>query len=412
MPTDAADRLNARLEAAHPAAAAALSGLGRRLFYPKGIPAQSAEAADCALNATIGQVTDRAHQPLPPPAMAALVGDVDPRRAFLYAPSGGFLDLRQAWQAHVGAQGHRPAALPVVTAGITHAISVAADLFADTDTTVLVPRPAWGNYHHIFGTRRGARMVGYPVMSATGIDVEGIGRAVDAVRGKAVLVLNFPGNPTGYTPTLDEAAALVARLRGARSPLVVVVDDAYLGMHWEPGLMARSLFADLADADPARILVVKVDGATKELGFFGGRVGFLSFSGGEEAGQVLAEKAIGSVRATISVSPSLPQAMVLAALRDPALASQRAAVWERLRRRYRALKDALAAHGIATVPFNSGLFALVPVAGDPEAIRQALLAEGVGIIALPEDGAIRVSYGGVPVADVPRLVDAIARHLR
>ena len=36
----------------------------------------------------------------------------------------------------------------------------------------------------------------------------------------------------------------------------------------------------------------------------------------------------------------------------------------------------------------------------------------VGVIALPEDGAIRVSYGGVPVKEIPALVAALARHLR
>jgi aspartate/methionine/tyrosine aminotransferase len=411
MQSDFASRLNARLAAAHPAATACLSALGRRLYYPKGIPAQAADAGNCALNATIGQVTDGDRQPLPPRAMTRLVPNVEARRAFLYAPSGGFDDLRKAWQEHVGAQGWTPASPPVVTSGITHAISVVADLFSDEDTTVLVPKPAWGNYQHIFGTRRGARVVGYPLMTRTGLDIEGIGRAVDAAPGKAVLVLNFPGNPTGYTPTNSEAKALVARLLQAKGPLVVVLDDAYLGMYWEPGLMENSLFAAFAQADPTRILAVKVDGATKELGFFGGRVGFISFGGNSETGAVLTEKAIGSVRATISVSSSLPQTLVLAALRDPNLVAERQAVWERLRRRYQALKDSLAAAGIATVPFNSGLFALIPVTVDPEALRQALLADGVGVIALPDDSAIRVSYGGVPVADIPRLVAAIARRL-
>ena len=411
MQSDHANRLNDRLDAAHPAAAACLSPLGRRLYYPKGIPAQAVEAANCSLNATIGQVTDGDRQPLPPTARSRLVPNVDPRRAFLYAPSGGFEDLRRAWQHHVGTQGWAPASPPVVTSGITHAISVVADLFTDEATTVLVPKPAWGNYQHIFGTRRGAQVVGYPVMTATGLDVEGIGRALDAVAGKAVLMLNFPGNPTGYTPTVAEADALVARVSRARGPLVVVLDDAYLGMYWEPGLMKHSLFAAFAQADPSRILAVKVDGATKELGFFGGRVGFVSFGGDRETGAVLTEKAIGCVRATISVSSSLPQTLVLAALQDPNLVAERAAVWERLRQRYQALKDALAAAGIAAVPFNSGLFALIPVAVDPEALRQALLADGVGVIALPDDSAIRVSYGGVPVADIPRLVAAIAHHL-
>ena len=58
MGTAPADELNERLAAAHPAAAALLSDLGRRAFYPRGVPAQAAEASGCRYNATIGELTD------------------------------------------------------------------------------------------------------------------------------------------------------------------------------------------------------------------------------------------------------------------------------------------------------------------------------------------------------------------
>ncbi len=54
-----AAELNQRLEAAAPEVLAMLSGLGRRLYFPKGILSQSAEANAKAhrFNATIGIAT-------------------------------------------------------------------------------------------------------------------------------------------------------------------------------------------------------------------------------------------------------------------------------------------------------------------------------------------------------------------
>ena len=56
---EAQDR-NTRLQAVAPAVLAALSPLGKRAFFPKGIPFQAGQASGCRINATIGQITDGA----------------------------------------------------------------------------------------------------------------------------------------------------------------------------------------------------------------------------------------------------------------------------------------------------------------------------------------------------------------
>ena len=40
--------------------------------------------------------------------------------------------------------------LPVVTSGITHAISVFADIWVDPGDVIVVPNMMWGNYNMIF----------------------------------------------------------------------------------------------------------------------------------------------------------------------------------------------------------------------------------------------------------------------
>ncbi|MBJ8193091.1 aminotransferase class I/II-fold pyridoxal phosphate-dependent enzyme, partial [Bacillus cereus] len=83
--------------------------------------------------------------------------------------------------------------------------------------------------------------------------------------GKAIVVLNFPNNPTGYTPGVEEGKAIVAAIQEAAEAginVVVVTDDAYFGLFFEDSLH-ESLFGQLAGLHP-RILPVKIDGATKE----------------------------------------------------------------------------------------------------------------------------------------------------
>jgi aspartate/methionine/tyrosine aminotransferase len=229
-------------------------------------------------------------------------------------------------------------------------------------------------------------------------------------------VLNFPNNPTGYSPTGAEAAAIVARIHAHPHPLAVVCDDAYAGYYYEDTCYGRSLFGALADAaDPERLLVCKVDGATKELLFFGGRIGFLTFSAEGAAGEALVHKASAILRGTLSSVSAPAQSIVLAALGDPNLAGQQEEVRDVLRRRYAALHRALAASVVPALPFNSGCFALLPLGPehDAQAVRRRLITEqSTGVVSVPSENALRVAFCSIEEADIPDLVSRIAQVLR
>ncbi len=406
-----ASALNDRLAASHPAASACLSALGRAIFYPKGITAQAEQARGSRINATLGQLTDGAGGAMGLPGMVRHLGDLPPERALLYAAQGGIPDLRAAWKARLSAAAGPAISLPLVTTGITHGLATVADLFAGPDTDVLLPEPGWGNYKHIFGTRRGARLLGYGCLGPSGFDVAPLRRALAALTRPTVLVLNYPSNPIGYVPDPVEADAIVAAVAEAPVPLVVVTDDAYQGMVWEPGRVQGSLFARLCRLDPARVLPVKVDGATKELFFFGGRVGFVTFGCGGSAAEVLEDKAMGLLRATTSSGPAFSQALVLEALANPALDEEREVLHTVLRGRYQALRASLDQAGITPWPYNGAFFVFVPVKGDAEALRLRLLDQGVGVIAFADAGAIRLSYASIKAELLPELVSVLARNL-
>jgi len=407
-----AQRLNAVIRAHAPAAAARMSDLGQRIWFPKGVPAQAADARNCAINATIGQLTNGHGGAVPLSTLARHVQQMPDEEVFFYAPQGGHKGLRTAWRDRIKSRGPTRASLPLATNGLTHGLSLVADLFVDPDTEVLLPVPCWGNYRLIFGVRRQGLLRPYSVISDGGFDIESLRTALSRCTGPAVLVLNFPSNPVGYTPTLEEADAIVEVIEQAPVPLVVLCDDAYHGMVWEDGLLPDSLFHRLSQSDPARVLAVKVDGATKELFFFGGRVGFVTMGVEGPAASALEEKLLGLARSSISTVATPSQNLVLHTLEDPDTPARIAKLLAGIEARYKRLKAGLIAQNVPHLPFNSGFFALVKVARPVEEVRQALLADGVGVVSAPDAGAVRVSYASVADDDIDTLVDALARHAR
>lgn len=411
-----ATALNEILHREHPAAARCLTPMGQRLYFPKGITAQAADASRCEVNATIGQLTDGHGRALPLPAMSRHIVGLTDEEVFLYASQGGRKDLRAAWQARLRHLSNGSISLPIVTNGLTHGLGVVAELFCDAETRVLLPSPGWGNYTNIFGIRGGAPIDPYTTLlpDPWRLAVDALAAKLQAAAGqRTVLVLNFPSNPTGYTPTRQEGAALLEALRAAPGPLVVVCDDAYQGMFWEDNLMEEGLFARLCEvSDPERLLPIRIDGATKELFFFGGRLGFITFGAPPEAAKVLEEKTRALLRFSVSSMAAPSQAMVMSALRERDLAKQQEAIRSVLRRRYRTFKDAFEAADLSCWPFNSAFYALVKVGADAEAVRQRLLKQGIGVIAIPKHHAVRVSYSTVPEEALPRVAAALAVAIR
>ena len=418
---DEAQRLNDILARELPLVERCLSPVGRRAAFPRGIPYQTAEAKNSEINATIGQVTVGLGDPLPLPAMLNAAQGLDPKMVFLYSPQEGHAALRDAWAARQRAQSNRClklTSLPMVAHGITQAISLVAEMFGDETATVVIPDPCWENYELMFGLRPRAPIVRYAFVGEGRLNVESFERALAAAPpgGKVIALINLPANPNGYTPTSAEVAQLVDVICSHPGPLVVLFDDAYQGMVWEHGLMPRSPFWDVLEKhDPERCFPIKVDGATKELLFFGGRIGFLTHAATGAAEAAVLSKLKCIVRATSGVESGPSQALVLRALQDPGLDTAIAERMAVLRRRYIALKEALAAlttDRLRPFPFNSGVFALLglPPELDAEAFRRKLLVEhSVGVISVPSVNAIRVAYCSVEEAWIPELVRRMER---
>lgn len=443
MTIDSAEAANTAIREASSALHEALSPLGRRALFPRDIPFQAGEARGKRYNGTIGQITDGRGGALALPSVAAALGglpDEARNRALLYSPVEGVPELRRRWREWQrrdldGGESAALSTLPVVTAGLTHALAVAADLFGGDGRAVAVPRPFWGNYRQTFGFRTGARVVSEPAYDAGGAwDPRAIEKALAgaglAPGEPALAVVNVPSNPGGYSPTPEERRELVESLvRVAEErPLVVLCDDAYAGLVYEEGIPARSPFWDLQGRHPS-LVPVKIDGVTKELAFFGGRVGFLTFpfEQGSAVEAALETKVKCLVRAGMGSPVAASQMVALQALESGQAAAEVETIRRTLAGRYRALREALASCDpalLAPLPFNSGCFALVALgpkalgSNRPKARQGGLTADRVrrhlldahdtGLVAVGDEH-LRIAHCSVAEEDLPELVRRLER---
>lgn len=414
-----------------PAVFELLSERGKRFFFPtKGILAQGAEAKQKAkvANATIGIATENG-APMYLECVHQYFNGLGSSDLYDYAPSYGKPALRQAWarkqREETPSMGQQLVSNPVVTNALTHGLSTVGELFLDPGDEALSGDLLWENYNLAWETRLGAHISYYPFFNEglTGFNLEAFSQALKQRQGKKLVVsLNFPNNPSGYTPTKAEALGIVRVLTEAAeagSRLVVVCDDAYYGMFFDEACEKESLFGRLAQAHP-NLLAIKVDGGTKEAFVWGMRVGFLTFgvkNGTPGAYKALEDKTAGVIRSVVSSVTHPGQTILMKALQNPDFRRQQAEKVETLRKRAEATGVACRRAEYAdcwdVYPYNSGYFMCLRLKGaDADTVRMKLLDEhGVGTIALGPTN-LRVAFSCLTEAQIPGVFKAIAAAVR
>jgi aspartate/methionine/tyrosine aminotransferase len=416
-----AEALNKVLNEQSPAVYSLLSERGKKIFFPKkGLVMQGQDAKGKRINASIGMATEDDGSPIRLTALEKLV-KMPPEKVFPYAPSYGLPTIRSIWRDILRKKNpslkNTELTLPVVTNALTHGLSMAGYLFIDKGDKIIQPNYYWGNYNLVFGNAYGAEFDCFPMYKGEGFNLEGLEEKLLSPGEKKIVLLNFPNNPTGYTPSEKEMlriAEILNEAAEAGKSIVVLIDDAYFGLVYEEGIARESIFAHLAELHE-RILAVKVDGATKEDYVWGFRVGFVTFSWkgmSAEAGQVLVDKTAGAVRGNISNDSILSQNLLLAAYEDGNYDSDKKQKYNLLQSRYELVKETLKAHPeyeehFVPIPYNSGYFMCVQLQSqDAEAVRQKLLKDyDTGIIALGD--LIRVAYSSLPAAQIEELFSNI-----
>jgi len=391
---------------------ALLSDMGKRLYFPNGIISQGGEAAkDASLaNGTIGMAVANG-TPIELDSYKKLMPELGPRETVAYAKTAGNPDLRTIWKEKIIEKNpdlkNKTFSTPVLVPGLTAVLSYVCDLFVDADKPLLAADPSWDNYELIASARRGAEFHQFKCFENGKFNVPGIEKAMkaDAEKyGSVRVILNFPQNPSGYSPTKAEAKELVRickEIAESGKKVLVLSDDAYFGLNYEDDIEPQSLFAYLADAHE-NILAIKADGPTKEDFAWGFRTGFVTFaSKGLTDAQytALTTKFMAAIRSSVSCSSTVSQSLVARALKDPAHDAQKKELRDMLKRRYDAVRSFVNTNKssvLEPLPFNSGYFMSFNVkTGNAEDIRKKLLKEeGIGIIQIDQN-TLRVAFSSI-----------------
>ena len=400
-----------------------LSDMGKRLYFPKGIIAQSGEAKKLGktANATIGMTVING-SPVTLQSIQDQVPSFSSRELVAYAPTAGNPDLRAIWKNAIIKKNPRleniPISMPVLVPGLTAGISYLADLFLDESKGLVASDPSWDNYVLIASARRNASFVQFPMFKDGKFNIDALEEKMseEAKSGSVRVLLNFPQNPSGYSPTTDEVKRLVEFIKGLADKGVKVMvwcDDAYFGLAYEKEIERQSLFAYLADLSP-NVLAAKIDGPTKEDFAWGFRCGFITFASKgmtEDQYDALVKKLMGTIRSSVSCSSTPPQNILLKAFQDPKIEEQKAAYFKVLEKRYQIVKNFVNTHksdALYALPFNSGYFMSFHLNSvDAEVLRKKLLEEkGIGTIAI-DSCTLRIAFSSLDDDKIETVYSAI-----
>ena len=415
-----ATALNRILKAHNKTTYELLSRKGRAIYFPAmGILAQGAAAKGKEINATIGTAYEDDGKPMIIPSIAEIFG-LDSKDAFPYAPSEGIKPLRDKWKELIKAKnpslGAQEISTPVVTCGVTNGLSIVGYMFVEENDEIILSDLYWENYDLVFTNAYGAKLRFFNLFKNESFDIDSFrGAVISNSIGKKIVLLNFPNNPSGYTPTEEEAKDIVNVLKEAAeagNKLVVILDDSYFGLVLEDAVMAESLFSGLAHSHE-NLLAIKVDGITKEEYAWGLRVGFVTYgikNGSKELYKALEDKTAGAVRGNISNSTHASQSAFLRALKSEAHEQEKQRNNEKIKERFLKVKEVLKSHPeystyFEALPFNSGYFMCIKLKGSSaEKVWELLLNKySTGVICYEEMNLFRIAFASTPVDKIEKL---------
>jgi len=408
-----AENLNLIIKNENKAIYSILSKKGREIYFPKkGLLIQGSEAKGKDINATIGIALEEDKSPM---TLKIISKQFNKKDIFTYAPSYGKLKLREKWKEMILKKNPSLSdniSLPVIASGLTHGISIFGYLFVEDE--IIIPDPYWENYNLIFKNGYNAGIKKFPLFS-DGFNIDGLEKMLNSDGDKKILLLNFPNNPTGYTPTKKEVEKIVKVIKNSAEngkKIIVASDDAYFGLVYEKGIYLESIFSKLAEIHE-NVLAVKIDGVTKEDYAWGFRVGFITFGikgGNKKLYSALADKVAGAVRGNISNACHLSQSLLLDAFNDPNYKNEKNENYEILKSRYEMVKKVLKKYDnkyFNPLPFNSGYFMCLKLKGiDAEKVRQKLLKKyDTGVIAINDK--LRIAFSSTPLSKIEKLFENI-----
>lgn len=289
-----------------------------------------------------------------------------------YAHNQGVAELRQALSSYLGQLHGRSfdvERLCITSSGVS-ALMLAAQALLEPGDRVVVVTPVWPNVTEIprILNAQVERVALSPVAGEWRLDLD---RLLDAITPDTRLVIvNSPGNPTGWTLSAAQQAALLKHCR--RLGTWLLTDDVYERLILDETLPVAPSFLRMTDPEDR---VISANSFSKAWLMTGWRLGWLVTP------PELSDELAKLIEYNTSCAPEFVQAGGIVALRDgeshvAKLRSELIAKRDLLLRRLRALPGVE-----ATLP-RGGMYVLLRLAGHTDSMKLArqLIAEaGLGL---------------------------------
>jgi aspartate/methionine/tyrosine aminotransferase len=368
-----------------------------------------------------------------------------------YASIAGIQDLRLIWKEWIIKKSNfkeqidtnkidhlmKFTSIPIITSGVTSAIFLSCAMFLNPQEYIICPNKRWENYDNIIEMFLGAKIYSFELFLNNKFNFEGLEKTileVSKTQEKLVILLSFPHNPTGFIPTWEENNQLVKSLsliqKRINKPIILLIDDAYEPYIYSENVINRSIFYDFQQIEED-IIPLKLDGITKELLMYGGRIGFITIglkpswvNNLEEIEQLKTEldnKLSGMIRSTISNCNHFYQAITLKIFKEKGMdkiIEEREVIRNLLKERFEKFNSELKridCPDISIDPNSGGFFLFLNLNSDK--IKATDFAEcllkkyKVGVIPIENDqehiNGIRIAYSSVDIHQIPEMVNLI-----
>ena len=400
------------------------SKLGENIILPQDVLIQSKETAAIpgAINATIGIATSN-KKALALPSINKVITEINNSEYLPYSPTPGLPKMRELWKEKILAD--NPSinkdflSLPMVTTGITQGIDIAANLFSESGDALLLPNLFWQNYAQIYTIKLGNKIYKYNQFDENNeFSIKNFKKALYSIKeDKISLILNFPNNPTGYTPSDVELDSLVEVINifakeNTNKQIIIVSDDAYFGLFFEDNHKTPTLSATYKLSENENCLIVKLDGITKEFYSWGLRVGFITYyTKNDELRKILLEKTQGYLRSTTSSPSNLSQQIAVRLLDNKQSLEEKEINDKIIEERYNELKQAISTEQldqlVRVLPFNSGYFFTIKLPSNINAheFRLKFLNEYKYGVYSMDDDHIRIAFSCLDKELIPELIN-------
>lgn len=281
--------------------------------------------------------------------------------AVFYSHNNGVAPLREALADYLGGlhgKGFSPAQISVTSSGVS-ALMIATQALVSPGDEVVVITPVWPNVTQIPAilNARVTRFALSPSAEGWKLDLD---RLLASVTSKTrLLVLNSPGNPTGWTIEADDQKAILEHCR--KLGVWILCDDVYERLTYRPGPSTAPSFLRITEREDR---VISANSFSKAWLMTGWRLGWLV------APPELEEDLGKLIEFNTSCSPVFVQAAGIVALRDGE--SFVAGLRDELRAKRDFLTGRLGAlKGVVAPPPEGGMYAFFRIEGEDDSVALA-----------------------------------------